>query len=505
MGQQPSKDDNDVPSTANSSPGTPRKNKPGSEAFITSADTNKNESFLKLHKSDREAKWILDQKDVLDALQLQADEMMKEEGLFDDIYDGDTAKDFERKESLRRSAAESVFAGGFSDYAASEVTDTTLAMGNLSRPTPPRRDMEQERLYSMYEDESDKDEIISKPIHQRTSPNRNRTRVQQNIPIAEKKVGTFELYSKLLTACSQPKQDWQIRQEELVSALHLKMKAHLGFYYLERFLPMFPKASKGTEWTNSRDSSNVSTPVEFETSRNSTSVYYSITSGTFLDLAFTGSLGLVPRPDRSPRRAAVSPRRNQKSPDHYIVLINRRSGVPICVCAQKAQSSAPVVRIYATKRRVFGQRPAATTEQLGLGWGGNLPLYTWAEIVTDSMFPDPLQFSMYMASGSDGRFAAHPTFMANFEDEGESVIKIKGRTDMERKITGCALISLEVVEESNGENMTFFQMDIASGIDPSLVLCFTAVIDEIIEKSMRLQCQSTVQRRQQMQRIVGRR
>ena len=470
MGQCHSNYDDDARFNTIASLVSQRKSSSSSESF--SADdinSNKNtlkKSFLKLHRPDPEAKWILDQNNVFEALQFQSDEMMKSEGFYDDIYAEDTAEDFEG----RRNGAESVFSGGFSDYAPSEMTTgtaATLPMGNVNRHMPNKRITQ----------------TFNEKQHQMNPASRNHKHLHDNLAIAERKEGTLKLYSKLLTACSQPKQDWQIRQEELLSVLHLKMKANLGYYYLDRFLKMFPKSARGIDFSNSNNAPP--SAVEFESTRSSNSVYYSTTGDPFLDLAFTGSLGLVPRTERPPRRVASS-RHNQKSPDHYIVLINRISGTPIAVCSQKADStSKPIVRIYATKRRVFGQRPAATTVQLGLDWGGNLPLFAWAEIVTDSMFPNPLQFSMYMASGSDGRFATHPTFLASFEDHGESVIKIVGRTDMERASTGCALISLQVYGDS-----TFFEMGIASGIDPSLVMCFTAVMDEIIEKSMRLQCQS---------------
>jgi hypothetical protein len=160
----------------------------------------------------------------------------------------------------------------------------------------------------------------------------------------------------------------------------------------------------------------------------------------------------------------------------------------------KSPDGPPIVRIYATKQRVVGQRPAASTKQLGLDWANSsaaLPLYTWAEIVTEGMFPDPVRFSIYMASGSEGRFSAIPSYQAGLCNDGTPRIKMIGRTDKEMKATGCALISIEAnttntTQEGDEEDNLSFHIDVAQGIDPALLLCFTAVLDEVMEKNMRL-------------------
>ncbi len=68
----------------------------------------------------------------------------------------------------------------------------------------------------------------------------------------------------------------------------------------------------------------------------------------------------------------------------------------------------------------------------------------------------------------------------------DPVIKVVGRTDLESRATGCAIIAIEA-EEGGGDDDLCFQIDVAQGIDPALLICFTAVIDEIMEKSMRRQ------------------
>jgi hypothetical protein len=471
---------------------------PSNPVVDESGSQNVKKNFLKLHRPNREGKWILDRAAVGEALMYQADEMMKSEGLsYDEIYEGNMMDDIQRRESgsdIRLSGgASSVASNIFSDF--TTATGATLPMGNVNKYRP-RANVA--KGMNPYGDESDEDDLVAKPLNQVESA---RQTGHHDLPTAQRKEGVFKFYSNLIAVCSQPKEELQLRREELMSVLHLKMKAHLGFYYLDRFLPMFPRysGSKSRDASVRRryDSENESstgglTFSGFESSRPLSAVYHATTNTTFMDLAFSGSLGLVQR-RTSTKVASPGNYQKQKRPDHYIVLLNRRSGVPIAMCARKVDTSGapPIVRIYATKRRAFGQRPAASTDQLGMDWGGNLPLYPWAEIVTDSMFPNPLKLSMYMSSGSDGRFSAQPSFEANLIFDHEPIIKISGKTDAERQVSGCALISLRVTEEENGKSKVFFNIDIAQGIDPSLVMCFTAVIDEVLEKSMSLQCQST--------------
>eukprot|EP00980_Cylindrotheca_fusiformis_P011803 scaffold2816_cov121-Cylindrotheca_fusiformis.AAC.19 len=452
---------------------------PGSE------DLKKN--FLKVHKPEREVRWILDQSAVSDALMVQADEMMKAEGIREedemfDLQGGDSASDILH--------APSVASNIFSDF--TTATGATLPMGNVNKYRP-RADAA--NSMNPFGDESDECDVFAKPLNENYSVAQTQL---YDLPTAERKEGIFNRYSKWMTACSTPKGELQLKREQYMSVLHLKMKANLGFYYLDRFLPMFPQFSKlqpkvqtglSQHDSNQEPSTGGLTFSGGSSSRPLKAVVQAITNTVFMDLAFTGSLGLVKRDSSTKATASGSYR---KSPDHYIVLLNRRSGVPIAMCAKKVDASGapPIVRIYATKRRVFGQRPAASTDQLGLDWGGSLPLYPWAEIVTVSMFPRPLKFHIYMSSGSDGCFFPQPSFEAILSHGQEPIITVAGRTDAERQVSGSALISLEVTKDENGKNGVFFNIDVAQGIDPSLVMCFTAVIDEVVEKSMSLQCQA---------------
>jgi len=173
----------------------------------------------------------------------------------------------------------------------------------------------------------------------------------------------------------------------------------------------------------------------------------------------------------------------------------------------KATSGSPVVRIYATRQRAFAQKPAATTQQLGLDWADDLPLYAWAEVISEGDFPDKIKFSVFMANRSEGCFSSQPSYKATFDGSGTDgngavrspVIKMMGRTDKERTLSGCALISIQADETmttaGNKVSDLSFHIDLAQGMDPAFFICFTAVVDEIIEKSMRMQCKNQTRRR----------
>ena len=251
--------------------------------------------------------------------------------------------------------------------------------------------------------------------------------------------------------------------------------------------------------TRTDSSSSSTVDVEFESGPASTPVRMLVTDTTFMDMGITGSLGLVPeQPNCSSPGSAASGRSHGscKPPKHYIVLLNRRSGAPLAVCALKADSGSgrPVVRIYATKRRVFGQRPAATTRKLGLDWSSSLPLFAWAEIVTErrSTTDDRIRYSIYMASGSDGRFEEVPSYKGEQHcvgGMGAPEILIVGRTEREHSYTGCAVLCLNRDEDAKSDSNFFFRLSIAKGVDPALMLCFAAFVDEAMEKTMRAQYQ----------------
>jgi len=302
----------------------------------------------------------------------------------------------------------------------------------------------------------------------------------------------------------QPVVKTQFSREEFYNVLQLKMKLHLTKYYQNHYLAMFPESpmpagligksfpdkqnsppelSPSSSDSSSRESAT--RDVAFGSGIASSSIRLSANDSSFLDLAITGSLGLI---DRGTGNSVSHFPSQQKIPSHYLVLINRRSGVPLAVCALKSHHGPPVVRIFATKSRVVGQRPAASTEDLGLTWTASYPLFAWAEFTTEGEFPMPARYSLYMASGSEGRFEKEPSYRASHMRTGSPDISMVGRTQTETDYSGCALFSV-ASDESNGNGEPFLSLSISRGIDPALMICFAAIVDETVEKTMRLHCE----------------
>ena len=319
---------------------------------------------------------------------------------------------------------------------------------------------------------------------------------------------------------------------QCMSVLRLKMKANIGWFYTQRYLTMFPSEPKpiigivpkiegdipgltcesldNSFSSGSSSSSDHTNLINYGFMAPITPVMCPVTNRSSFDLAITGCLGLARREED--HKALISSRRqlrnhDEKSSHHCVVLINKRSGYPLAVCVMRPTSGSPVVRIYSTRQMVFAQKSTATTRQLGLEWADDLPLYAWAEVKSEGEFPDKIKFTAFMIKRFDGRFSSQPSYQATFDGHptddygtGRSpVIKMVGRTDSEKNMSGCALIWIQADETTsrtqseNGSNL-FFHINLAQGIDPAFLICFTAIVDEILEKSMRTLCLNQTRR-----------
>ena len=308
--------------------------------------------------------------------------------------------------------------------------------------------------------------------------------------------------------CTQQLKLTKFSKEAFYNVLYLKMKLNLADYYLNHYLTMFPESITPTgvvravtacsgrkreeaPWlksisSDSSSSSSIPPEVGFGSGVTSSPICLLADGSTFMDLAITGSLGLVDRKSWKGSPVAGSPAK-QKSPEHYIVLINQRSGVPLAVCALKSRHGPPIVRIYATTKRVVGQKPAASTGDLGLTWSDSYPLFAWAEFTTEGEFPMPTYYCLYMASGLSGRFEKEPSYRASHQITGSPDISVVGRTQSETEYSGCALLS--IVSDEKSDVKPFLSLSISLGIDPALLICFAAIVDETMEKTMRLHCE----------------
>lgn len=278
-------------------------------------------------------------------------------------------------------------------------------------------------------------------------------------------------------------------RREYGRALHLKLKANMGPFYWGPYLRAFPESpvpeSLDLTWTSSlrgmsrswTENSSGAFNVNYGDNVHSSPIQMMVDDSDFMDLGMTGSLGLVKRFEVSHSGQRL------KSPNHYKVLLNRRSGVPLAVCAMKSPHGSPVVRIYTVKQRTFSQRPAATTKNLGLTWCDNYPLFAFAEFTAEGEFPLPVRYSLYMSSGFDGCFEQDPSYRAFHRTIGSPEIIVMGKTETERERQGCAVFSLQAAP-----NEDYFAISVSHGIDPALMLCLASIIDETMENSIRLQC-----------------
>jgi hypothetical protein len=480
---------------------------------ISVSDSHFKSTFLKRHKPDRSQKCILDPHQVFRALRVQTHELLVRDGLKEAPQ-----YTIAHKEECCQDGAESA-AGLYSEAAPSVMTTwTTATEQRTNMENPPKKSSRSKKGFSVLTsihdpivttDDSDDDEeedmdnsqvdaiVNMESLHKRSKQD---LREKAN-PMSQEKVIQSASCS-FLPNYLQPKPEVELRTERYMSVLHLKMQAKLVDYYQNHFLPIFPTSpiapglspfalkhktddvphGTSTSSDSSSYSQGDSETVDFGMIPPSSPVRFLVTDSVFMDLTLTGSLGMDPR---SQSRRIPSHACHKKSPAHYIVLMNRRSGIPLAVCALKASTGPPIVRIYATQQRVFNQRQAASTKRLGLDWAENLPLFPWAEIVSSGELPQPVHYSIYMASGSDGRFTNTPSYRAVFMADGSPDIRVTGRTDKERYETGCALISIKADEDGSDPR---FELSIAQGIDPALLICFAAVFDEVTEKFMRQEC-----------------
>jgi len=501
------------------------------------------DSFLVPHQPDRPMRCIIETNQVSKSIQYQGDEMMKREY----IKRMDESEVLRRTESSRNEMHEdragrsswdddvlSTLAETLSiaiTEARTEITTGTGAtrfaanLDRYSRAKPKYNQVTRPPSFTVLDKIQTSRSLgsaasfdvmgLRERFSSRSASNdRGEARIQQKPRLGTPVIGLNDSMCVFLDPCVGERAEF-ILKDEYYNALHLQLHFHCIEFYRNSFLPMFPNSpipkgflrsrtslsngscrsflerppqliKSGSSSTNSSRSPRRG--VDFGTSDvPSWPVKYLVDESAFMDLAIVGSLGLVDRGATSPSKL------NKKAPEHYLVLMNRRSGVPLAVCALKSPYGEPVVRIYATKQRVFGQHPAASTSTLGLDWSDPYPLYAWAEFTAEGEFPLPVRYSMYMASGSDGRFETEPSYRASHKTVGCPDIMVVGRTETEKEFRGCALLSLQA--DTINDELHFASLSLSRGIDPVLLICFSAIVDETMERTMRLQCDVSRRRR----------
>jgi hypothetical protein len=489
--------------------------------------------FLRVHRKDRHTKVLLDQNEVTQAFVEQVEELIRrDDNGMEDILGASSITEMAANSHINDEEEVVSQFTNFSSVAPSALAPTEVTtMSCATRPTGNARHPSRKTSKRKSKDEGTPpklkggnnftaSEILRREILNAMSANERRPRLSLTFSGSGR---TITLPDEQACTCLNPcmaADEWEPMRNKQVqqhmAVLHLRMTLKCSMYDENNFsgnLPAFA-FSEGITRTNlspSRkknrhkcetmpgldtsfsSSASSSDNVKFGAGPPSSPVKLLVTDSAFMDLAVTGSLGLVDRNRSKKRVVSVVDRKQQlKSPDHYLVLLNRRSGIPLAVCALKATTNnngPPVVRMFATKRRVFGQRPAASTLELGLNWSHSLPLYTWAEIVTEGRYPNPVRYSIYMASGSDGRFEDTPSYRGVHDSSCSREVRVVGRTEREEAHSGCAILAVCADKDAAGEEDVFFRLSISRGVDPALIICFAAFVNENMENTLRLQCQ----------------
>jgi hypothetical protein len=486
------------------------------------SDQHRSSKALVTHRFDRPMRCIIDPKEVIRMIKYQGDELKRQE---QDKHNSDSfdtpplhTDTDTRTEAEMWDVESSILGTEFSFATKTDITTDTGAtpvLANRDRYSPPdeskkhRSKAEQFRVTSMEsigigrpKFKTGTKQSVSMHMHTvyddptiaiaSSMPDKNIRK--KDLPPGVQLTGSG--CAAIFAPCASD--DQADLRKEYGRALHLKMKANMGAFYSGHFLKMFPNSpltesadlsrtasfqSLNSSWTD-----NSLLNVNYGDHVHSAPIQMIVDDSDFMDFGITGSLGLVKRFEVNQSGQRL------KSPNHYKVLINRRSGVPLAVCALKSIYGDPVVRIYTVKQRHFGQKPAATTEQLGLSWCEPYPLYIWAEFTAEGDFPFPVRYSLYMSSGFNCCFEQEPSYRAFHRMTGSPEIMVLGKTETEFDLEGCALISLQ----SNDENGDHFHISVSHGIDPALMVCLASIVDETMESTMRRQCNLTLHKQKMM-------
>eukprot|EP00535_Pseudo-nitzschia_heimii_P008336 CAMPEP_0197190022 /NCGR_PEP_ID=MMETSP1423-20130617/20842_1 /TAXON_ID=476441 /ORGANISM="Pseudo-nitzschia heimii, Strain UNC1101" /LENGTH=638 /DNA_ID=CAMNT_0042642301 /DNA_START=163 /DNA_END=2076 /DNA_ORIENTATION=- len=539
------------------------------EKYVNKSDETQQSDFIQVHQPDIPQRCIVDQCEIKRAVWLQSDEILRRQGLlkmhgvFTDefkkedsspIHDTvaiDVENDRGNDRKSMRSEPSTTFAMRSERSIASAITSTstsTIVTANTKKIFEINKEKRSgiigsSRIDHSYTESSLSPSLSNNSMNEAMNSFTSNDDLKMSVsyemrPIREQPNQKPLNGNKSDLSGQRPMFRYSIQTDserhECMSMLRLKMKAKVGWFYTQRYLSVFPNELKSIirmvpkngggipeltcESFDGSFSSNYSSDSSTQMSSNTlkfnqtlhpiTQVKCPVTNEPLLDLAITGSLGLVPRDQdhnalRSSRRQL---RRNyERNPNHCIVLIDNKSGSPLAVCALKEIFDSTVVTIYYTRQIAFAQKPTTTTQRLGLDWVDDLPLYTYAEVTSQGDFPDKMNFTVFVTNRFDGSLSSQPSYMAYLGGQAmndnatirSAVMKMVGRTASERSMSGCALIwiqSDEVMTGGRRENFSdlSFHINLARGIDPAFLICFTAIVDEILEKSMRIRYKNKI-------------
>lgn len=201
----------------------------------------------------------------------------------------------------------------------------------------------------------------------------------------------------------------------------------------------------------------------------------------FLNLVLLGSLGL----SQNHHQVENLLTSRYKS---YLILGDKNTGSIKALCSLKREKGQPVVRIFITKPRIPNQIAATNTFLLGLTKRTATPLYTWAEFRSEGHFPDEkAKYLLYASTGKSGEFYAEPMFTATSHFPATSQLFEVSHTTTEGAVEVCADARICTSCKYRDEK-TYYELSIAKNIDVASIICFTAIIEEVIDYVMRKQC-----------------
>lgn len=145
-----------------------------------------------------------------------------------------------------------------------------------------------------------------------------------------------------------------------------------------------------------------------------------------------------------------------------MTLLRNNDGAPIAILLKMWGRAALTFKVYALKPLYRGQRYSGQRSDDGR------PLFTWAGVVHP---PFSLQYVMQTGDGT--------LYVA------DRVGLVLGPMEFKLKRNGvtCAMMQLESNLQMFDGNV--WGIKIAPGIDPCLIICFTAIVDAIIEELRR--------------------
>ena len=286
------------------------------------------------------------------------------------------------------------------------------------------------------------------------------------------------------------------------SILRVTMRANFSKFYHEVYLSRFPQhvIQKGSAQAKTVDFLPYNLDADHNDLNNTLSlrdamsyesdqrtndsprtIRFSLSRSIFMNLCIQGSLGLVTGLQGDATGSVMgyqgSPARGNNGPSQkQLVLLDRSTRSPIAVCTLRSRYGPHVVQIHSPNPNIYCQAPSA-----GIKFEGRA-LYPWAEFRVEGEFPLPVRYSIALAIGND-RFEDEPSYRASHLKMGSPDISVVGKTDTESSLSGCAIITLGNGSKPNDR----FYISIAKGVDPSLFLCLAAIVDEMLEHTMRLQ------------------